>query len=245
MILAHVIWLAFAWLLGGFVHGVTSIGAAMVAMPLITFIASPKEAILIACISSGVAPLALSIIYRRYILWKEMIWLSLGCIVGIPAGVAMLSVLSGTVLMLTIGVLLIFFVSWQFFSHKVRATLPYHPVTALIIGTAGAFLTASTSLGGPILAVYTAFRGWEQKNALATTSMYFNFVNASIIVMQRKAGLYSSAVYDAVSISLTFAVIGVLISIPVVRRMPQETFRKLLLLMIFISGVTLLSRSVM
>ena len=93
--------------------------------------------------------------------------------------------------------------------------------------------------------MYTAFRGWEQKNALATTSMYFNFVNASIIVMQRKAGLYSSAVYDAVSISLTFAVIGVLISIPVVRRMPQETFRKLLLLMIFISGVTLLSRSVM
>ena len=245
MILAHVIWLAFAWLLGGFVHGVTSIGAAMVAMPLITFIASPKEAILIACISSGVAPLALSIIYRRYILWKEMIWLTLGCIVGIPAGVAMLTMLSGTVLMLTIGVLLIFFVSWQLLSHKVRATLPYHPATAFIFGAGCAFITASTSLGGPILAVYTAFRGWEQKNALATTSMYFNFINASIIAMQWKAGLYSSAVYDAVRVSLTFVFLGVLISIPVVLRMPQETFRKLLLVMIFIAGATLVGRTVL
>ena len=157
----------------------------------------------------------------------------------------MLSVLSGTVLMLTIGVLLIFFVSWQFFSHKVRATLPLSSRHGAHHRHRGRVPYRQHKPRRPHPRVYTAFRGWEQKNALATTSMYFNFVNASIIVMQRKAGLYSSAVYDAVSISLTFAVIGVLISIPVVRRMPQETFRKLLLLMIFISGVTLLSRSVM
>ena len=84
MILAHVIWLAFACCSEDSFTAVTSIGAAMVAMPLITFIASPKEGHSHRCISSGVAPLALSIIYRRYILWKEMIWLSLGCIVAFP-----------------------------------------------------------------------------------------------------------------------------------------------------------------
>ena len=241
----NVFWIAFAWLLGGFVHGVTSIGGAMVAMPMLTFITGPKEAILIACISSGIAPLALSIIYRKYILWKEMVWLSLGCIVGIPTGVAMLTRLSGPVLLLAIGVMLMFFVAWQFLSHKVQASLPYHPATALAVGIVGAFLTAGTSLGGPAMAVYTTFRGWEQKTALATTSMYFNFVNGSIILMQWKAGLYTDAVYDAVTVSLTFGVIGVLISIPVVRHMPQETFRKLLLLMIFISGALLVGRSVL
>ena len=78
MTLASLLWLAFSWLLGGFVHGVTSIGGAMVAMPLITFIAGPKEAILIACLSSGIIPLALSIIYRRRILRSESFCLSLG-----------------------------------------------------------------------------------------------------------------------------------------------------------------------
>ena len=237
-------WLAFAWLLGGFVHGVTSIGSAMVAMPLMTFLTGPKESILISCVSCGVAPLALSIIYRKYILWRETIWLSLGCVIGIPAGVAMLTRLPGPMLLLAIGVMLIFFVAWQFLSHKVRASMPYHPAVAFLMGLVGAFLTASTSLGGPAVAVYTAFRGWEQKNALAAASMYFNFVNGSIVIMQWMAGLYTDAVLDAVAVSLPAGVVGVLISIPVVRHMPQEAFRKALLFMILISGVMLVGRSI-
>ncbi len=242
---AHILWLAFSWLLGGFVHGVTSIGASMVAMPLITFITAPKEAILIACISSGVVPLALSIIYRRFILWKETLWLSAGCLIGIPAGVAMLTRLSGPVLLFAIGVMLLFFVAWQTLSHHVRAALPFHPAAAFFAGFLGAFLTASTSLGGPAVAVYAAFRGWEQKNALASTSMYFNVVNGSVVLMQWHSGLYDQGVFDAVSVSLTAAVVGVLISIPVVRHMPQAIFRKLLLLMIFASGLTLVGRAVL
>ena len=243
MSLPSLLWLAFAWLLGGFVHGVTSIGGAMVAMPLITFIAGPKEAILIACHSSGVIPLALSVIYRKHILRRETLWLALGCIPGSPAGVAMLTKLSGPALLLSVGALLIFFVLWQTFSHKVNSTLPFHPLITFLVGAAGAFITACTSLGGPIFAVYAAFRGWKKEEALATTSMNFNVVNASIIVMQWHAGLYDNAVFNSVAVSLPCAVLGVLISIPVVRHMPQETFRKLLLLMIFLSGVTLVARA--
>lgn len=245
MTLASLLWLAFSWLLGGFVHGVTSIGGAMVAMPLITFIAGPKEAILIACLSSGIIPLALSIIYRRHILRRETFWLSLGCIPGIPAGVATLTTLTGPALLFSVGALLIFFVLWQTHSHKVRPALPFHPLLSFIVGVLGAFLTACTSLGGPVFAVYAAFRGWQKEEALATTSMTFNFVNASIIVMQWYAGLYGDAVFNSVAVSLPSAILGVVISIPVVRHMPQETFRKLLLLMIFISGATLVARSVL
>ncbi len=242
---AHILWIAFSWLLGGFVHGVTSIGASMVAMPMITFVTEPREAILIACVSSGVVPLALSVIYRKSILWRETLWLSAGCIVGIPAGVAMLTRLSGPVLLFAMGVMLLFFVAWQTFSHHLTVTLPFHPATALFAGFLGAFLTAGTSLGGPAAAVYAAFRGWNQQNALASTSMYFNFVNGSVVLMQWHAGLYDNGVFSAISVSLTAAILGVLVSIPVVRHMPQATFRKLLILMIFFSGVTLLGRAVL
>ena len=46
------------------------------------------------------------------------------------------------------------------------------------------------------------------------------------------------------SVSLPSAVLGVLISIPVVRRMPQQAFRKLLLGMILLSGLVLIYRSI-
>lgn len=245
MTLSAMFFIAAAWLIGGFVHGVTSIGGAMVAMPLITFVTGPREAILVACIVGGLAPLALSIIYRRYVLWRETLWLALGCIPGIPAGVAMLTTLSGPALLLAVGGMLIFFVLWQTLSHKVRAALPFHALTTLLVGIVAAFLTACTSLGGPPLAVYATFRGWKKEEALATLSMTFNFINLSVVLSQWKSGLYDSSVASAVSVSLPCIIIGVLASVPVVRRMPQETFRRLLLLMIFTSGVILICRAVL
>ena len=237
--------IAVSWIVGGFVHGVTSIGGGMIAMPVITFIASPREAILISCLTSFIIPVALAIIYRRHILWREVLFLSLGCLPGIPAGIALLTAVSGPALLFALGLMLIFFVAWQHLSRRVRPGLPYRPLYAFLAGTAGAFLTACTSLGGPVLAVYAAFRGWEKEKALASTNMFFNFLNLGIILGQWQAGLYSMSLMGAVAVSLPSAMLGVAISILVVRRMPQQAFRKLLLGMILLSGLTLIVRSVM
>ncbi len=236
-------WLGFSWVMGGFVHGVSSIGGAMVAMPMMTFTTAPRDAILIACMAFGIIPLALSLLYRRHILRRELLWLALGALPGVPAGVALLTVLSGPVLLFGVGALLVAFVLWQTFSHRVQSVLPFHPLVAVLVGAAGAFITACTSMGGPIFAVYAAFRGWKKEEALATTSMNFNVVNASIILLQGQAGLYSDFVLHAVAVSLPCAILGVLISLPVVRVMPQETFRKVLLAMIFASGLVLVVRA--
>ena len=244
MTFAQLACIAAIWLLGGFVHGVTSIGGGMIAMPVVTFLTTPRDAILISCLTGFIMPLALAIIYRRHILWREVIFLALGCIPGIPAGLVLLTTVSGPVLLFGVGVMLIFFVSWQYLSRRMRPALPYKPLYAFIAGVAGAFLTSCTSLGGPVLAVYAAFRGWEKENALASTSMYFNFLNVGLIFGQWHAGLYSESLIGAVSVSLPSAVLGVLISIPVVRRMPQQAFRKLLLGMILLSGLVLIYRSI-
>ena len=245
MSLLSLAWMAFAWMLGGFVHGVTSIGCSMVAMPLISFTVEPREAIVIACLAGGIVPLMLFAVYHRHLLRRETLWLSLGCLPGIPAGTAMLASLPGRVLFLGMSVMLLFFVAWQMLSHRVRPALPYHPLVAFLVGLGCSFLAACTRLGGPVLAVYAAFRGWQKEAALATTSMTFNVLNAGIVLCQWKAGLYNDAVLDAVFVSLPAAMAGVLISIPVVRHMPQELFRKLLLLMVLVSGITLLGRAVM
>lgn len=236
--------IAVAWFLGGFVHGVASVGGGMVAMPIVTSFTGAREAILISCLTGLAIPLALAVLYRRHILRREVLWLTAGCIPGVPAGVALLTVLSGPVLLFGVGVMLIVFTLWQTLSHSVRTTLSFHPAAAFLTGFAGAFVTACTSLGGPILVMYAAFRGWKKEQTLASTSMFFNLMNLGLIVLQWKAGLYTADLLCAVSLSLPCAVAGVLISMPVVRVMPQKTFRKVLLLMIFVSGILLLSRAV-
>ena len=239
------VWMAFAWMLGGFIHCVTSIGCAMVAMPLISFVVDARESIIIACLAGGFVPLMLSVIYRRHLLLRETLWFGLGCLPGIPAGTALLAALPGRALFFGISVMLLFFVAWQMLSHRVRPTLPFHPAIAFVIGLACSFLAACTSLGGPVLAVYAAFRGWQKEAALATTSMDFNILNAGLVLCQWQAGLYTPEVIDAVLVSLPASMLGVFISIPVVRRIPQELFRKLLLLMVLGSGLILLGRAVL
>ena len=88
MSLLSLAWMAFAWMLGGFVHGVTSIGCSMVAMPLISFTVEPREAIVIACLAGGIVPLMLFAVYHRHLLRRETLWLSLGCLPGIPVRAA-------------------------------------------------------------------------------------------------------------------------------------------------------------
>ena len=236
--------IAVAWLLGGFVHGVASVGGGMVAMPIVTSFTGAREAIIISCLTGLIIPLALAVLYRRHILLREVLWLSAGCIPGVPAGVALLTVLSGPVLLFGVGAMLIIFVLWQSLSHSVRTTMAFHPAPAFLAGFAGAFVTACTSLGGPILAMYAAFRGWKKEETLASTSMFFNIMNLGLIFLQWKAGLYSADLLGAAALSLPCAVAGVLISMPVVRVMPQKTFRRVLLLMIFISGLVLVGRAV-
>lgn len=239
MTATYIICIASAWLLGGFVHGVTSIGGSMIAMPVMTYLVEPKAAILIACMTGVVIPLALAFLYRRHILVREVFWLSLGCIPGIPAGTHMLTTLSGPVLLLAVSGMLIFFVLWQALSRKVRASLPYHAALAFGTGVAGSFLTACTGLGGPVMAVYAAFRGWEKEKALASTSMYFNCINVGMISLQWKAGLYTPDILSTVAISLPCALIGVFVSMPVIRYIDQQTFRKILLVMIFVSALVM------
>ena len=125
--IAQLFFIALAWLLGGFVHGVAAVGGGMVAMPIATTFTGAREAILISCLTGLIIPLALSVLYRRHILLREVLWLSAGCIPGIPAGVALLTVLSGSVLLFGVGTMLIVFVLWQMCSHSVRTTLPFHP----------------------------------------------------------------------------------------------------------------------
>ena len=91
--------------------------------------------------------------------------------------------------------------------------------------------------------MYAAFRRWGKEETLASTSMFFNVMNLILLFTQWKAGLYSSELLDAVAVSLPCAVLGVLASLPVVRRMPQQTFRKVLLAMIFVSGLLIIGRA--
>ena len=235
--------IAFAWLLGGFVHGVASVGGGMVAMPIVTCFTDAGDAIVISCLTGFAIPVALSVLYRRRMLRREVLWLSLGAVPGVPAGVALFTVLSGPVLLFGVGVMLMVFVLWNASSHRCLAAFAFHPAAAFLAGFAGAFITACTSLGGPVLAMYAAFRRWGKEETLASTSMFFNVMNLILLFTQWKAGLYSSELLDAVAVSLPCAVLGVLASLPVVRRMPQQTFRKVLLAMIFVSGLLIIGRA--
>lgn len=74
------------WLAAGFVTGITAFGGNLVAVPLL-FIVPPHDAIFMGYSAGGAMCIVISLIWYKYILWKEILQLVPMSILGIPLGV--------------------------------------------------------------------------------------------------------------------------------------------------------------
>ena len=105
-------------------------------------------------------------------------------------------------------------------------------------------LMGSTGMGGPMLAMYAVLRGWSKEvtlsmlNTLAALSMMF------LIVLQWRGGLYTPQMLQGALWAVPCCVVGVLVSVPLIRRLNPQIFRRLLLGMLVFSTVMLFVRGI-
>ena len=60
------------WLLGGIIGGATGIGAIMIAMPILTMVLAPGDAVLVSCLVGLYGCIHLALAYRRDCKWADI-----------------------------------------------------------------------------------------------------------------------------------------------------------------------------
>ena len=102
-----------SWLCGGFVAGVTSMGAALFAVPITAFFLPMQDAVLLSCLSLPFMMIAIVGLNVRACRLKSILPLLAGTVPGSVAGLWILEALPARTLRICVGLILVLFPVWH------------------------------------------------------------------------------------------------------------------------------------
>lgn len=228
---------AAAWLVGGFVNGITGFGAAMAAMPFVLMGMDLKQAIPACSLMVLVVGLEQGWRYRGFADWSRVMPLIWGALPGAFAGALALRLLPSDYLKMALGCFLVCYAFWGLFLEGAR------PVTvSRAWGYAAGFLSTAFgtafSFNGPPLAVYTTLSGWNKETSKAGLAASFIITCTLMLVSQVLAGMHSLAAAAPVLGAIPCALLGASLGFRVVRRLGDRAYRRLLFIFLGVTGVT-------
>ena len=236
------LWLfAFAWFLAGVVNGISGMGAAMVALPIVAGSMSAQVLIPATCTMVPVISLACAIPYWRACRWQSLKHMLVTVVPGAVCGVAILFVMSPEALQLVAGPLMIAFVAWQFFTPRLAQHGDSWKAGGLTGFFAG-FVNTSISFGNAPVAVYALWSGWGQNETRGTMNVFTTIVATTTCAVHALAGLYNADVLAFALVGAPSTVLGMLVAMPLLRFIDADRFRRILLMVLAAAGCVCIFR---
>lgn len=213
-------------------------GFALLAMPLVALVLGVKAAApLVALV--GFTLYAVNLIrYRRSVERGVLLPLAVAAALGVPFGVWALGNLDEHVVKSLLGVILIAYALyslWRPHTAPLRSELWAYPAGFLAGVLGGAFNTP-----GPPVIIYGNLRQWPRDLFRSTLQALFLFSSSLVIVSHIAAGNLTTATIPTYLLLVPALLLGVWAGSTIDRRISNERFRGLVLVLIFATGVLLL-----
>ncbi len=231
-----------AWLAGGFVSGVSGIGGAMVVFPILALFIPVHQLIPLTCVLNVVMDGCLAAMHWRHCRVDALWPMLAGSVPGAFAGLYVLQICSGAVLQGAVGLLLMYYVYWQK-TFRVQGVMRHPRTLGAAAGFGAGFLGTAISFDGPPVGAYGLYMGWEPRVFLGTLGVFFVIRGAFTVILQGWAGFYTPEVVDYALYGAPGVVLGTLLAFPVTRRIPQQAFQRVLLVIIGVAGLICLVRA--
>ena len=228
----------------GFAQGVSGFAFSLVALSIWAWAVEPQMAAPMSVFGALVGQLvALPWVWRGFEL-RRLLPLVIGGLVGVPLGVALLQWLDPTLFKFALGVFLLLYCplmlvlpadySWR---HGGRAADG-------AAGFAGGVLGGLAGISGPIPTLWTTLRGWDkdtQRGVLQAFNIAMHVMTLTAYALTGSVTGETLVMFAWITPALAIpAVLGVLLF----RRLATRTFRRLILVLLLVSGLTLVWGSV-
>lgn len=232
---------------GGLINGLAGFGTSLFALGFWLQILEPVQAVSIVVVMAVASGMQGVWLVRHSIMQqpKRLARFLVPALVGIPIGVSVLAIIEPKALKLTIAVFMLLY--GGFFS--LRRGLPKlerpTPVADAIVGFFGGFLGGAASLSGALPTMWCALRPWS-KSATRAVLQPFNVIvlGLTMLVLALK-GAYTWESLKLIAIALPVTLVFAQIGITVFKRLSDDQFRRLLISMMFISGLALTMREML
>ncbi|WP_133742444.1 sulfite exporter TauE/SafE family protein [Actinorugispora endophytica] len=227
-----------AVLLGALVQSSVGTGLALVAAPVVSLL-DPTLMPGSLLVLTAVLPLLNIGAEWRHADVRGISWALVGRLVGTAAGVGVVALLAPRALGLIVGVMVLLAVAATVSAVRLSPT----PVTLVVAGTVSGVFGTATAIGGPPIAlVYQHEKGPRVRATLA--GFFFVGVLLSLTALALGGQLHAREVVVGGAL-IPFMAAGFLLSRPLRRYLDGDRLRAALLVLVSVSGVVLIARSLL
>ncbi|HSH99355.1 MAG TPA: sulfite exporter TauE/SafE family protein [Reyranella sp.] len=230
-------------LAAGFVNGLSGTGYALVSLGFWLHAMSPVTAAPLVAFCSVCGHLQ-----SLPRIWQGVIWTRLwpflaGGLIGVPLGTAMLAHVQVKPLKVGVGLLLILYCAWMAFVRRPPVVMGGGRVADATAGFGGGFLGGMASISGPIPVIWTQLRGWNMLAQRGVNQPFNMSVLAFSVVTAGIAGFLDRTFFLWAAITLPVTLIGAHAGLRLFRRVNDTEFRRIILVLLGLSGATLIGTS--
>ena len=226
------------------VRGMSGFGAGMVGIPLLAFLMPVHTAVAMFGLMVLLLFTFLSIRDWREVVRREFKLLLVPTLLGVVAGVLLFRHLDNRLLLQLLGSFLIAYSLYVFAVHTIG--LPMVTCSerwALPVGFAGAFIdTLFGGGGGTLVVIYLHMRGVGRVPFRATVATLWLFEMIARIIGYGAAGYYTTDILLLCALLLPMMFAGSWLGEKLGNRVSQETFSKLMAVLLILTGTSLLAK---
>jgi uncharacterized protein len=226
---------AVAILTAAFVQVIAGFGFALLSMPIMTLAVPVKEAVVVSTVLGMLSTTWQGVHLRHEAVRPLVKRMVIGACFGMPLGLFILSVVSDTSLRLVLGTAVL--VATVLLVSPVNFAA-MHPAFDVGVGFVSGVLNTSLSTNGPPLVFGLQARRLDPAPFRATISVVFaicNIVSLSLFVVR---GLVTADGLTAAAIALPAWAIGQGLGWPVRKHLHGDRFRRLVLALLVLAGVS-------
>ena len=236
----HILFIAFGWFMGGFVNGLAGFGAAMVAMPIISYVMDVSLLVPAATMIVLTLNCHAGWVYRKHILWRYTTPLLIGAVPGVVLSAYALQFVPEQQLRLGMGAFVAGYALWNLLGTSTDDRV-VQPAWGYLAGMLSSSLGMAFSFNGPPLAVYTAYCGCPKNAVKAVISAGFIITGVLIVSTQIALGNITPYALTVYAASVPAVVIGSKLGIALSAHISETSYRKFFFVLLAILGTKIAS----
>ena len=225
---------------GAFVAGLSGFAFGLVAASLWLYVLTPLQ--------SASLIVGFGLLVQGYSVWKlraaidwRRLWpFMIGAVVGVPVGVSLLTWANPKSVRIAVGAILIAFSLYAFLRPQLKVAAAVPPAADIAVGFANGLLGGLTGLAGIIITIWCNLRGMPKELQRATFQPVAVVVFAMAALMLGARGSLTLDTAKLFVLGLPFLFAGTWLGLKLFGRIDEGTFRKIVLVLLFVSGVALL-----
>ena len=230
---------------GGFINGLAGFGTALFALGWWLQVMPPLQAVAVVLAMSVISGIQGVVVVRRAIQWPRLLRFLLPALIGIPIGLQILERINADHLKIVVAVFLLVYGGFFAFRRNLPSITRQTPVIDAGVGFVGGILGAIAGLSGALPTMWLSMRAWPKEQTRAVLQPYNVVVLGLSALVLVFTGAYNCDTLVTMAVALPATMIAAQVGLWTFKRLTDTQFRRLLVVMMLVSGIVLLAREIL